>query len=75
MIRTKEDRSNAYNKYFENYIHYKIKKIVSNIRWAIPNRKKDYSANFNIVMMRNNIQVIREHYFLGIISVAFFADV
>ena len=68
MIGAKEDRSNVYNRYFENYILYKMKKIVNNIRGRVVHRKKDYNTYYNILKMRNNVQIIREQSFLRIIS-------
>ena len=68
MIGAKEDRSNVYNKYFKNYILYKMKKIVNNIRGRVFHRRKDYNTYYNILKLRNKVQVIREQSFLRIIS-------
>ena len=74
LLDTKEDKSNAYNIYFENYIKYKMMKIKSKcLNTLICNNKmkeedKKYDITFNLLKMKNKVKIIREKYYLRVLS-------
>ena len=74
MIGNKEDKSNSYNIYFENYIKYKMMKVrnvcrnVLSLKGRIDDREKEYDSIRKMLVRRNTVKIIKERYFLRVLS-------
>ena len=74
MIGNKEDKSNSYNIYFENYIKYKMMKVrnvcrnMLSLKGRIHDREKEYDSIRKLLVRRNKVKIIKERYFLRVLS-------
>lgn len=70
LLDSKEDKSNSYNIYFENYIKYKMIKIKKLVLDNLPleENEKTYNNYRKIMKLKNSVKVIKEKYFLRVLS-------
>lgn len=73
-IGNKEDRSNSYNIYFENYIKYKMMKVrnvcrnVLSVKGRIDDKDKEYDILWKILKKKNEVSIIKERYYLRVLA-------
>lgn len=70
LLDSKEDKSNSYNIYFENYIKYKMIKVKNLALDTLPlqENEKTYNNYMKMLKLKNSVKVIKEKYFLRVLS-------